>query len=118
MSPRRPLDRLLRRSEPDAPLRRLHQPAAAQLRRRPGLPRTSGWILGAFSPDSRQLAVILEGQESTEPVRLLDPDTMQPTTKLDLPGGKPVVGVDVGFSADGRYLAATVQTVLWRERIA
>ena len=32
---RRPLDRLLRRSEPDAPLRRRHQPAAAQLRRRP-----------------------------------------------------------------------------------
>ena len=70
-------------------------------------------MLPAFSPDSRQLAVILEGQRSTEPVRLLDPNTMQPTTKLDFPGGKPVWGVDVEFSADGRYLAATVQTVNW-----
>ena len=67
----------------------------------------------AFSPDSRQLAVILEGQRSREPVRLLDTDTMKPTTKLDLPGNKPVYGVDVGFSADGRYLAASVQTVFW-----
>ena len=52
--------------------------------------------------------------ESTEPVRLLDPDTMQPTTRLDFPGGKPVCGVDVQFSADGRYLAATMHTVTWR----
>ena len=49
-------------------------------------------IIAAFSPDSRQLAVILR-EESTDPVRLLDPDTMQPTTKLDFPGGKPVTGV-------------------------
>ena len=70
-------------------------------------------MLAAFSPDSRQLAVILEARRSTEPVRLLDPNTMQPTTKLDFPGGKPVWGVDVEFSADGRYLAATVQTVDW-----
>ena len=54
--------------------------------------------------------MILHGSESTEPVRLLDPNTMQPTTKLDFPGGKPVWGVDVAFSADGRYLAATVHT--------
>ena len=74
-----------------------------------------GWILPAFSPDSRQLAVILEAQRSTEPVRLLDPNTMQPAMKLDLPGSKPVWGVDVGFSADGRYLAATMQTVFWGE---
>ena len=46
-------------------------------------------------------------------MRLLDPNTMQPTTKLDFPGGKPVWGVDVQFSADGRYLAATVHTVNW-----
>ena len=46
-------------------------------------------------------------------MRLLDPNTMQPTTKLDFPGGKPVWGVDVQFSADGRYLAATVQTAHW-----
>ena len=73
----------------------------------------SGSLLPAFSPDSRQLAVILEAGRSTEPVRLLDPNTMQPTTKLDFPGSKPVWGVDVQFSADGRYLAATVHTVNW-----
>ena len=33
------------------------------------------------------------GPGSTEPVRLLDPNTMQPTTKLDVPGSKPVWGV-------------------------
>ena len=71
------------------------------------------FLESAFSPDSRQLAVVLHGSESTEPVRLLDPNTMQPTTKLDFPGSKPVWGVDVQFSADGRYLAATVQTVNW-----
>ena len=74
---------------------------------------TAGWLVSAFSPDSRQLAVILEGQRSAEPARLLDPNTMEPTTKLDFPGGKPVYGVDVGFSADGRYLAASVTTVFW-----
>ena len=58
---RRPLDRLLGRSEPDAPLRRLHQPAAAQLRRRPACRRRVASV-AAFSPDSRQLAVILEAQ--------------------------------------------------------
>ena len=68
------------------------------------------WIVGAFSPDSNQLAVILAFQESAEPVRLLDPDTMSPTMTLDVPGGKPVWGVDVQFSADGRFLAATMQT--------
>ncbi len=73
----------------------------------------SGYIVPAFSPDSRQLAVIMSGSESTEPVRLLDPNTMQPTTTLELPGGKPVWGVDVRFSADGRYLAATVHTDNW-----
>jgi DNA-binding SARP family transcriptional activator/WD40 repeat protein/energy-coupling factor transporter ATP-binding protein EcfA2 len=70
-----------------------------------------GFMVGAFSPDNRQLAVILTGMASSEPVRMLDPDTMQPTMELDLPGGKPVLGVDVQFSADGRYLAATVHTV-------
>ena len=66
-------------------------------------------MIGAFSPDSTQLAVILEGPESTEPVRLLDPNTMEPTaTKLASPAAEPVTGADVQFSADGRYLAATV----------
>jgi WD40 repeat protein/DNA-binding SARP family transcriptional activator len=74
-------------------------------------------INGAFSPDSRQLAVSLESVASSEPVRLLDPDTMQPTgTRLASVGGKPVTGQDVQFSADGRFLAATVSTghaVVW-----
>jgi WD40 repeat protein/DNA-binding SARP family transcriptional activator/energy-coupling factor transporter ATP-binding protein EcfA2 len=70
------------------------------------------WLLGAFSPDSSQLAVVLESVESSEPVRLLDPDTMQPTgTRLAPPGGTPTVGFDVQFSADGRYLAAALRTV-------
>lgn len=71
------------------------------------------YLMAAFSPDSRQLAVVLHGSESSEPVRLLDPTTMQPTTKLDVPGDKPVWGVDVAFSADGRYLAATVHPANW-----
>jgi DNA-binding SARP family transcriptional activator/WD40 repeat protein len=79
-------------------------------------PEAEGVMLAQFSPDSRQLAVILEGSESSEPVRLLDPSTMEPTTKLDFPGGKAVWGVDVAFSADGRHLAATVQTVNWPGR--
>ncbi len=74
-----------------------------------------GFLLGAFSPDSSQLAVILQAGKSTAPVRLLDPNTMRPTTKLDTLGGKPVWGVNVAFSADGRYLAATVTTVDWYE---
>ena len=49
-------------------------------------------MVGAFSPDSSQLAVILTGQGSTEPVRLLDPNTMEPTAKLDFPGGQAGVG--------------------------
>jgi WD40 repeat protein len=68
------------------------------------------FMLGAFSPDSTQLAVVLEASKSTEPVRLLDPNTMQPIVKLPFPGDRPVWGIDVGFSADGRYLAATLQT--------
>jgi len=77
-----------------------------------GRPAEDGqaFTIGAFSPDSSQLAVILTVGDSTEPVRLLDPDTMQPTTKLAFPGGERGVGVEVQFSADGRYLAATVVT--------
>ena len=82
-----------------------------------------GSIIGAFSPDSGELAIILESM-SSEPVRLLDADTMQSTaggvelcapspcnTELASPAGKPVFGLDVQFSADGRHLAATVHTV-------
>ena len=67
------------------------------------------WLIGAFSPDSSQLAVTLTAVPSTEPVRLLDPETMQVTaTALASPSGKPVIGSDVQFSADGRYLGATI----------
>ena len=67
-------------------------------------------MLGAFSPDSSQLAVLLWGAES-EPVRLLDPDTMRlSAARLASPAAEPVMGVDAQFSADGRYLAATLLT--------
>jgi DNA-binding SARP family transcriptional activator/WD40 repeat protein len=75
-----------------------------------------GFVWGAFSGDNRHLAVHLTGVMSTEPVRLLDPNTMRPTTTLDFPGDQPVLGVDVQFSADDRYLAATVHTVHHREQ--
>lgn len=66
------------------------------------------WVQGAFSPGGRRLAVFLESVKSTEPVRLLDPITMQPTaTKLSF-DGRPASGADIQFSADGRYLAATL----------
>lgn len=71
------------------------------------------FMIGAFSGDSSQLAVILEASKSTEPVRLLDPHTMRSTAKLRIPLGRPVWGVDVAFSANGRYLAATMQTSSW-----
>ena len=77
-----------------------------------GRPRDDeqAFLIGAFSPDSRHLAVILTGVESSEPVRVLDPNTMLPTAELDFPGSRPVWGVDVQFSADGRYLGATMHT--------
>ena len=72
----------------------------------------SGFLLGAFSPDNRQLAVVVQAVASTRPVRLLDPSTMQPVTEL-APLDEPAWGVGVAFSGDGRYLAATVQTADW-----
>jgi DNA-binding SARP family transcriptional activator/WD40 repeat protein len=70
----------------------------------------TAFILGAFSPDSTQLAVTLGQEQSTDPVRLLDPNTMRRTTRLAPPAGEPAVGRDVEFSADGRYLAASILT--------
>jgi WD40 repeat protein/DNA-binding SARP family transcriptional activator len=72
---------------------------------------TSGWLLSAFSPDSTQLAVVLEDQRSREPVRLLDPKNMQPTRKLGILGREPLWDsyAAPSFSGDGRYLAATVK---------
>ena len=64
--------------------------------------------IGAFSPDSKQLAVLLQVQASTRPVRLLGLDSMQPTAELAPPGDGPVLGFDLQFSADGRYLAASL----------
>ncbi|MDZ5619315.1 BTAD domain-containing putative transcriptional regulator [Nocardioides sp. HM23] len=77
-----------------------------------GRPAEDGqaFLYAAFSPDSRRLAVIITAGESTEPVRLLDPNTMEPTTELDFPVDNPVSGVDVQFSRDNRYLAATMHT--------
>jgi WD40 repeat protein/DNA-binding SARP family transcriptional activator len=65
------------------------------------------WLEGVFSPDSRQLAVILTRGE-TEPVRLLDPTTMQPTAMLSRPRGEPGFALDIGYSGDGRYLGVTM----------
>ena len=65
-------------------------------------------MFAAFSPDSSALAVALEMSESTEPVRVLDPNTMEPTTPLTFPGDEPLNAGDVQFSAEGRHLAATV----------
>ena len=74
-------------------------------------PDEKDWVtIGAFSPDSRQLAVVLQLQESTQPLRLLDPLTMQPTTELAPSGDGAVLGFDLQFSADGHYLAASLQS--------
>lgn len=66
------------------------------------------FMFAAFSRDSSQLAVILETSESSKPVRVLDPNTMEPTTQLTFPDDTPLNGGDVQFSADGRHLAASV----------
>jgi DNA-binding SARP family transcriptional activator/WD40 repeat protein len=70
-----------------------------------------GLLLGAFSPDGSRIAMVAWNHQSTEPVRLLDPATMEPTIQLAHPADEGVWGVDVAFSADGRHVAATVQTV-------
>ncbi len=74
---------------------------------------TQAFSLPAFSPDSRQLAIVLE-LPSKDPVRLLDPSTMHLKRSLTIPGVESGYGVDAQFSADGRYLAATV---FWGEHI-
>ena len=114
---RRTLRRLLGRPAPDAPLRQ-PPPTGCSGATTPACRLETRWasMLGAFSPDSRRLAVISYSVESTEPVRLLDTGTMRPTpTALASPGGEPVIGLDVQFSADGRYLAATVHPDPWRQ---
>lgn len=64
--------------------------------------------IGAFSADGTRLAVLLQVERYTQPVRLLDPTTMQPTTELAPPGGGRVRGFDLRLSADGRHLAASL----------
>ena len=95
----------------------LYDAATNRLKRSydPVQPSGHGWLLSAFSPDSRQLAVALEAQASTEPVRLLDTNTMRSTTRLDIPGNKRLWGVVARFSADGRYLAGSVHEAYWPE---
>jgi WD40 repeat protein len=66
------------------------------------------WMFAAFSPDSRTLAVGLEVSETTEPVRLLDPTTMDETTPLAFPDRARLNVSDLQFSADGHHLAAQV----------
>lgn len=93
----------------------LYSAASSRLLRSYDAGRPAGdgqaFIIGAFSPDSRQLALIPYTVESTEPVRLLNTNTMRPAINLAFPdSGKPVWGVDVEFSADGRHLAATMHT--------
>lgn len=69
-------------------------------------------LFQAFSPDSSQLAVIPWSVESTEPVRLLDTNTMGLSeTRLAAPASEPVRGYEAQFSTDGRYLAATLLTL-------
>jgi DNA-binding SARP family transcriptional activator/WD40 repeat protein/energy-coupling factor transporter ATP-binding protein EcfA2 len=67
------------------------------------------FIVGSFSPDSNRLAIALS-VGSTEPVRVLDPLTMEQTTTLNHPGDRKLWAYDVQFSGDGRYLAATMNT--------
>jgi DNA-binding SARP family transcriptional activator/WD40 repeat protein len=64
--------------------------------------------VGSFSPDSRRLAVLPQLQLTTRPVRVLDVETMQETVELASPGDERVEAFDLKFSANGRYLAATL----------
>ena len=96
--------------EPDAPLRRLHQPAAAQLRRRPaGRGRSRRGSSGRSAPTAA--ARRHPDGRGSPPSRCAcwtrTPCSRRPRSSPS-PAAEPVTGVDVQFSADGRYLAATV----------
>ncbi|WP_168218487.1 BTAD domain-containing putative transcriptional regulator [Nocardioides eburneiflavus] len=68
-----------------------------------------GWIMSAFSPDSRRLAVVPYSVRSSEPVVLLDRDSMQESAvQLAPAGARPFIAIDVRFSADGSHLAAAM----------
>ncbi len=67
------------------------------------------YTVPAFSPDGTLLAVASQ-QAVADPVRLLDPATMEPAGgSLVAPSGRPAGARDLAFSADGRFLVATVQ---------
>ncbi len=64
----------------------------------------------AFRPDGRQLAVAVSDNYSARMVRLLDPVTLEETAVQlgGLPDDRPVVVYDLDYSADGRFLAASL----------
>jgi WD40 repeat protein len=64
----------------------------------------------AFRPDGRQLAVALRELSSGTKLRLLDPVTLEETGVQigGLPGSDSAVVFDLGYSADGRFLSASV----------
>ena len=64
----------------------------------------------AFRPDGRQLAVAVSDLSSARMVRLLDPVTLEETAVRlgGLPESGSAVVFDLGYSADGRFLAASL----------
>ena len=65
------------------------------------------FVVPAFAPDNRTLAAVTMNP-SRRPVRLLDPRTMtEKSPRLIWPEQRPARGVDLQFSADGRYLAVS-----------
>ena len=69
------------------------------------------FMLGAFSPDSSQLAVILRTWSPPSRCACWTRTPCSRRRSSPPPAAEPVNGVDVQFSADGRYLAATMQTL-------
>ena len=69
------------------------------------------WMIAAFSPDSSQLAVILEGGSPPSRCACWTRTPCEPTTRLDIPGGRAGLGDRCPVQCRRRYLAATVQTV-------
>jgi len=77
------------------------------------LSRIATWDVGtntlAFRPDGRQLAAAVN-LSTARVVRLLDPNTLEETAVRlgGLPDGRSAVSFDLDYSADGRFLAASV----------
>ncbi|HYU86738.1 MAG TPA: BTAD domain-containing putative transcriptional regulator [Kribbellaceae bacterium] len=92
----------------------LYDPTTGELKaelrpeRQAGIPTGDGW--GAvFSPDGRRLAVGMSSQ-TTRPARLLDSKTLQPVPAVQQlpPYERPARATHVGYSRDGRSLAAVL----------